>query len=104
MPTTKDKAAKPTGRTAARAAGDTLEAERQGRIAERDAPETAPANLQVVDLDGSTVAVYDPDATQVWKRLTAPFPQDHLEKLPRNLKKNDDNKGRCEAGSYYSAD
>lgn len=41
---------------------------------------------------------------EVWDRLAAPFAQDDLEKLPKPLKARDDNKGRCEAGSYYSAD
>lgn len=41
---------------------------------------------------------------ETWERLAAPFAQDDLEKLPKPLKARDDNKGRCEAGSYYSAD
>lgn len=39
-----------------------------------------------------------------WALLAAPFPQDQVEKLPKPLKRQDDNRGRCEQGTYYSAD
>lgn len=45
----------------------------------------------------------DPHA-DAWAALAAPFPLDWIEKLPKPVKRNDDNRGRCEAGSYYSAD
>lgn len=37
-------------------------------------------------------------------RLSAPFPRAQMEKLPRQLQRNDDDKGRCERGAYVSAD
>lgn len=49
-------------------------------------------------------AGYDRRIKEVWGRLAAPFGQDDLEKLPKPLKARDDNKGRCEPNSYYSAD
>lgn len=53
-------------------------------------------------------ATPEPEETQdTWAQLTAPFSSAWVEKLPRNVKKNDDNRGRCEdtpAGRYYSAD
>lgn len=65
----------------------------------------APGRLQVIDVDGTKVAVYDPDATAMWARLTEPFPADWVEKLPKPVKGKDDNKGRCDDQSpYYSAD
>ena len=42
-----------------------------------------------------------------WDALTAPFPQDWIERLPKTLSRDDQNKGRCEntpRGSQYSAD
>lgn len=37
-------------------------------------------------------------------RLSAPFPADHIEKLPRALRANDPDKSRCEPGTNASAD
>lgn len=45
--------------------------------------------------------------TQVWKELAAPFESDWVEKLPRNVKRGDEKKARCEdtpAGRTVSAD
>ena len=49
-------------------------------------------------------AGYQRRVKEVWAALAAPFAQDDLEKLPRQLNSRDDNRGRCEAGNYYSAD
>lgn len=40
----------------------------------------------------------------IWDRLARPFPEDEVEKLPRNVQRDDRDKGRCESGSRYSAD
>lgn len=45
-----------------------------------------------------------PEQSDTWDRLTAPFPQDWVEKLPKALKARDDDKGTCREGSRYSAD
>jgi hypothetical protein len=45
----------------------------------------------------------DPHA-ETWAALTAPFPADWIEKLPKPVKSKDDDKGRCVEGSRYSAD
>jgi len=37
-------------------------------------------------------------------RLTAPFPADQVEKLPKQLRSGDQDKGKCARGSNYSAD
>lgn len=37
-------------------------------------------------------------------RLVAPFPASQMEKLPRQLRRDDQDKGRCDGGSAYSAD
>lgn len=39
-----------------------------------------------------------------WERLRAPFAPEEIEKLPKQLRRNDENKARCEAGSFASAD
>lgn len=47
-----------------------------------------------------------------WRLLMRPFPADEIEKLPRNLTRNDDDKGKCQpeepqrgkGGPWYSAD
>jgi hypothetical protein len=45
------------------------------------------------------------DRHPLWNLLVEPFPQSDLERLPRNVKKNDDNRGRCDdQHAYYSAD
>lgn len=53
----------------------------------------------------------DKAQTDLWAKLTEPFPEDWVEKLPKPLKSRDDNKGRCQAestdqrsGPYFSAD
>ena len=46
----------------------------------------------------------DDQHAATWAALAAPFPLDWIEKLPKPLKSRDDNRGRCETGSYYSAD
>jgi len=38
------------------------------------------------------------------KQLRAPFPPHQISKLPKALKRGDDDKGKCEPGSRYSAD
>jgi hypothetical protein len=41
----------------------------------------------------------------LWNLLVEPFPQSDLERLPKPVKRNDDNRGRCdEQHAYYSAD
>lgn len=45
----------------------------------------------------------DPDA-EFWSRLTAPFPADQIEKLPKNVKRDDQDRGVCAQGTRYSAD
>src|SRR5262245_53198805 len=45
--------------------------------------------------------------TDVWEALTAPFPADQIERLPKQIRRDDQDKGRCEptnAGRRYSAD
>lgn len=39
-----------------------------------------------------------------WAMLTAPFPEDQIEKLPKQVKKDDNDRGNCAKGSRYSAD
>jgi hypothetical protein len=41
---------------------------------------------------------------EVWERLVEPFPTDQIEKLPKVLRRDDQDKGRCQEGSRYSAD
>ncbi|MGF4045752.1 hypothetical protein ACX800_09875 [Paenarthrobacter nitroguajacolicus] len=36
--------------------------------------------------------------------LSKPFAQDEIEKLPKQVRKNDEERGKCEQGSRYSAD
>jgi hypothetical protein len=43
------------------------------------------------------------DAT-AWTALRAPFPPDQIERLPKTLRADDQDKGRCEQGSRYCAD
>lgn len=38
-----------------------------------------------------------------WERLTAPFPEDWIEKLPKPVRSRDEDRGRCDS-SRYSAD
>lgn len=40
----------------------------------------------------------------LWDRLAAPFPDDEVEKLPKTLRRDDNDKGDCRQGSRYSAD
>jgi hypothetical protein len=40
----------------------------------------------------------------VWEALTAPFPASEVEKLPKNLRRQDDDRGQCRPGTKYSAD
>lgn len=47
-----------------------------------------------------TVAADDPR----WAALAAAFPADQIEKLPKVLKREDQDKGRCERGTRYSTD
>jgi hypothetical protein len=45
------------------------------------------------------------DRNPLWNLLMEPFPQSDLERLPKPVKRNDDNRGRCdEQHAYYSAD
>lgn len=39
-----------------------------------------------------------------WAELAAPFPADQVEKLPKVMKREDQDKGSCKQGSRYSAD
>lgn len=43
-------------------------------------------------------------AMTIWERLAEPFPQSDLERLPKTLRRDDQDRGRCEEGSRYSAD
>lgn len=43
-------------------------------------------------------------ASDTWARLTQPFPPSWVEKLPKPVKGRDDDKGRCQQGTRYSAD
>lgn len=45
----------------------------------------------------------DPNAA-VWLELAKPFPVEWIEKLPKQLRKGDDDRGKCEPGNRYSAD
>lgn len=40
----------------------------------------------------------------IWERLAEPFPQADLERLPKTLRRDDQDKGRCEPGTRYSSD
>lgn len=51
-----------------------------------------------------TAASKAPAQPTVWDLLAAPFPQEDLERLPRNLQRDDRDRGRCVEGSRYSAD
>lgn len=69
-----------------RKVGDKLEKARQDRIEVRD---------------------FKADRDPIWEHLARPFPDSWVEKLPKNLRKNDDRKARCEdtpAGRTVSAD
>ena len=46
----------------------------------------------------------DTHPSAIWERLMAPFPEDWIEKLPKVLRRDDQDKGRCQEGSRYSAD
>lgn len=50
------------------------------------------------------VQAIDPDRDRRWDLLAAPFPPGQMEWLPKVLFRNDQDKGRCEAGSPYCAD
>lgn len=39
-----------------------------------------------------------------WAQLIEPFPADWIERLPKQLRRGDDNRGRCAPGSPYTAD
>ena len=39
-----------------------------------------------------------------WQALAAPFPLEVIERLPRGVQARDEDKGRCEQGTRYSAD
>lgn len=41
---------------------------------------------------------------ETWAALTAPFPEDWVEKLPKPVKGKDEDRGRCQEGARYSAD
>lgn len=46
-----------------------------------------------------------PEASDdVWALLAAPFPADEIEKLPKQVSRDDSEKGRCEAGTRFTAD
>lgn len=45
-----------------------------------------------------------PDRDPRWEALMAPFPPDWVEKLPKVLSREDRDRGRCQAGSRFSAD
>lgn len=81
-----------------------------------DAPETNPADPEGEgamrdDAPPPATATGDGSKDPRWAALTAPFPAEWIEKLPKPVRRNDDNKGRCQAqatdnksGPYYSAD
>lgn len=42
---------------------------------------------------------------EIWARLTKPFPEDHVERLPKPLSRNEERKGRCDGTDpWVSAD
>jgi len=57
----------------------------------------------------TTTDVQPEPAPGVWtperdRRLRAPFDPDQIEKLPKQLRREDQDKGKCEPGSRYTAD
>lgn len=44
------------------------------------------------------------DNAETWAALTASFPDDWVERLPRPVRSGDNEKGRCEEGAWFSAD
>lgn len=66
--------------------------------------DTQPAKKAAAKKTATTKEPAAPTAQEVWDRLTAPFPQDWVERLPKVLRRDDNDKGRCEAGAWYSAD
>ncbi len=52
--------------------------------------------------DGRVMAADDYSARL--ELLTKPFTPEEIEKLPKQVRKNDEDRGRCEQGSRYSAD
>jgi hypothetical protein len=64
------------------------------------------------DPDGQRDQPYPPDAApgawidpgRPWQLLKEPFPEDQLELKPQPVSRQDQDKGRCEAGTRYTAD
>jgi hypothetical protein len=48
--------------------------------------------------------VEEPSPAIIWERLTAPFPEDWIEKLPKQLSRDDRDKSACRQGTRASAD
>jgi hypothetical protein len=67
-----------------------------------------PADTEKVETaNGEVVASFAADRNPIWAHLARPFESDWIEKLPKNLKRGDEKKARCEdtpAGRTVSAD
>ncbi len=61
----------------------------------------APAKKTVAKKAAASKTASEPT---VWGRLAADFPADWIEKLPKTVRRDDDDKGQCREGSRYSAD
>lgn len=72
--------------------------------AAKPTPEATEEPTPAPDLELPPASPASDEHAATWAALAAPFPLDWIEKLPKPLKSRDDNRGRCEAGSYYSAD
>lgn len=44
------------------------------------------------------------EKAEIWTALTRPFAPEDIEKLPKNMKRDDQDRGTCQKGSRYSAD
>lgn len=64
-------------------------------------PEPTPAKKTAAKKTTSSSSATEPST---WEKLTAPFPEDWVEKLPKALSRDDRDKGRCQEGGRVSAD
>jgi hypothetical protein len=53
---------------------------------------------------GETVAVVAGQNDAIWEALCRPFAADEIEKLPKTMRRDDQDRGTCAQGSRYSAD
>lgn len=67
-------------------------------------PKTSPNAEPVGEAAQNGWTYGQPVLPRHWAALSAPFGEGQLERLPRNLVPKDENKGRCEAGTRYTAD